>query len=124
MARLNTAPTSSACWPGARSRRRWRKGGDCCSPVGSDQAPPAWDLQGIACIEFTGVAMSDNAVLSRRGLVNLSGAAILSSGLPATTSYAQLTAPPAAGAVPDRSEGSTQLSSAAVAVAEYAAKAL
>jgi 2-methylcitrate dehydratase PrpD len=67
-------------------------------------------------------AMRDEADHTRRWLLNASGAAILSSAIPATAAYAQTAAAPAPGAPTGAARDS--ISPAATALADYVAKAL
>src|SRR3979490_2010217 len=69
------------------------------------------------------VAMSGEADHTRRWLINASGAAILSSAIPATA-YAQTAAAPAPGASAGGAVGATPVPPAANALADYVAKAL
>src|SRR5437764_1180056 len=68
--------------------------------------------------------MRDEAVLSRRWLFNLSGAAILSSGLPAEPVHVQVAPSPELGTSAGAADGSAAISPAATAIADYVAKAL
>ena len=68
------------------------------------------------------IAMNDEAVHTRRWLINVSGAAILSSAVPVTASSAQTAVAP--GAPGEPAEESTSISPSAAALTEYVAKAL
>src|SRR5215468_5081714 len=74
--------------------------------------------------EAMGVAMSDEAVHTRRWLINASGAAVLSNAIPVAPAAAQTAAAAAPRPSADGAEDSAPISAAATTLADYVAKTL